>query len=197
MLLQGKKIGFALTGEQLGDIGILKEIEKIMLEGAEIIIILLDPAEKAEGIKKKLEDILTHEHLEMLKKHGINEISIGTLESITCRPKNPFFDLLVALPNSERFLNLLAQATPGDCCNVPMVLVPALQDEPAPFLEHISSLMRKKGIFFVPFGPVKGEKANRQACLYSRLDLLTETCAAALKGEQLKPCTWENCFFPH
>ena len=47
MTLHGKKIGFALTIGQLVDTRILKEIEKIMLQGAELFIILFSE-EKTE-----------------------------------------------------------------------------------------------------------------------------------------------------
>ncbi len=199
MLLQGKKIGFALTIKQLSDTMILKEIEKIMLAGAELFIILLDPSEKKEGIKNKFQSIFRQIHLEILKKRGIKEVSMTTPDNLPGSLNYPFLDLLVVIPNSERFLGFLEQITPEDDTSLPLVLVPTLENEPTPSLGYISSLMKKKGIFFVPFGPVnqKQEKRERNTFLYSRLDLLTETCAAALEGHQLKPSTWESHSFPH
>lgn len=201
MLLQGKKIGFVLSLKQLGNTRILSEIENILLQGAEIFIILLSPEEKKEEevIKNKFQNIFRHLSLEILKKRG----SEGPLPIISeKRQENldyPFLDLLVVVPNSGRFLGILEQITPENHSNPPLVLVPTLENESAPPLSYISSLMKKKGIFFVPFGPVdrKQEKKNKTTLLYSRLDLLAETCAAALEGEQLKPSIWENHTFPH
>jgi len=202
LLLQGKKIGFALTIKQLSDTKILREIEKIMLSGAELFIILLDPSEKKEGVKNKFQNIFRQIHLEILKKREIREIKevpTTTPDNIPGNLNYPFLDLLVVIPNSERFLGFLEQITPEDHSSLPLVLVPTLENEPTPSLGYISSLMKKKGIFFVPFGPVdqKQERREKNTFLYSRLDLLTETCAAALEGHQLKPSTWENHFFPH
>jgi len=200
MLLQGKKIGFALSLKQLGDTKILSEIENILLQGAEIFIILLNPEEKKEeGIKNKFQNIFRHLSLEILKKRGSGETVPILPEKRQENLDYPFLDLLVVVPNSGHLLGLLEQITPEDHSSPPMVLVPTLENEPAPPLSYISSLMKKKGIFFVPFGPVdqKQEIKNKTTLLYSRLDLLAETCAAALEGEQLKPSTWENYNFPH
>ena len=43
MLLLNKKIGFITTVTQLGETIILGEIEKIMMQGADIFVILLNP----------------------------------------------------------------------------------------------------------------------------------------------------------
>ncbi|MDO9536619.1 MAG: hypothetical protein Q7J85_15130 [Bacillota bacterium] len=199
-MLQGKKIGFTLSLKQLGDSKILSEIEKILLQGAEIFIIILSPEEKKEeGIKNKFQSIFRHLSLEILKKRGSVETPPILSEKKHENLDYPFLDLLVVVPDSGHLLGLLEQMTPEDHSSPPLVVVPSLENEPAPLLSYISSLMKKKGIYFVPFGPVdrKQEKKEKTTLLYSRLDLLTETCAAALEGVQLKPSTWENHTFPH
>ncbi|NMB42443.1 MAG: hypothetical protein GX996_11015 [Firmicutes bacterium] len=199
MLLQGKKIGFALTIKQLSNTVILQEIEKLMLSGAELFIILLDPPEKKEALKNKLQNILRQIRQELTKKRGEINNSITVTENLNAGLNYPFLDLLVVIPDSERFLNFLEQATPEGDTGLPLVLVPTLKNEPAPSLGYISSLMKKKNIYFVPFGPVgqKPKKEEKNTYLCSRLDLLMETCSAALEGHQLKPSTWEGHFFPH
>jgi dipicolinate synthase subunit B len=196
LLLQGKKIGFALTIKQISDTSILREIEKIMLAGAELYIILLEPPEKKEGIKNKFQSLFRQIHLEVIKKRSAKENSLTSADKMPGSLNYPFLDLLVVIPDSERFLIFLEQMVSEDQSYLPLVLVPALENEPTPSLNYISSLMKKKGIFFVPFGPVD-QKQEKHTLLLSRLDLLTETCAAALEGHQLEPYTWENHIFPH
>ncbi|MGI6318073.1 MAG: hypothetical protein GX263_03570 [Firmicutes bacterium] len=188
MTLHGKKIGFALTIGQLVDTRILKEIEKIMLQGAELFIILFSE-EKTE------EEILLTRFKKIFQHINMTNCSLEA------KPDNlvyPFLDLLVVVPCSKSFLSVLEKIVPEKNCNLfPLVLVPALDNEFSVPLSSISSLLKKKGIYFVPFGPVNSKKnKNGVASFYSRIDLLPETCAAALEGRHLKPTSWENHFFP-
>lgn len=188
MILSGKKIGFALTIAQLGDTRILHEIEKLMLQGAELLIILFPEEKKEEeNIGRRFRNIF--QNLNCGKHDPANKT--GSLNF-------PFLDLLVVIPRSESFLNILEKTILENYCNsLPMVLVPAFEDKLPASLSSISSLMKKKGIYFVPFGPVNCKNNdNYITSLYSRFDLLPETCAAALEGRHLKPTPWEAHFFP-
>ena len=198
MSLSGKKIGFALTISQLSDKIILGEIERIMISGTELFIILLDTPEKNEGIKSKFQSIF-HFLQHVIMKRGVKNGTAPEATSLPLTLDYPFLDLLVVMPNSEHFLHLLTQIVPEEHTGIPLVLVPALENEPAPSLGYISTLMKKQGVYFVPFGPFEQKQKIKaeNAFLHSRLDLLTETCAAALEGHQLKPSTWEEHFFPH
>ena len=169
-MLLGKKIGFVLTTGQLGCTIILREIKKMMFAGAEISIILLDPAGKKEKTEKRLQDIFV-----------------------------PALDLLVLVPDSELLWGCLEQTTGGKALPFPLVLITALENMPALPLNSVSSLMKRDGIYFVPFGPIEQRQpeTEKRSTLHSRLDLLAETCAAALEGHQLKPSTWEDLSFPH
>jgi hypothetical protein len=160
MLLLSKKIGFITAIAQLGEKRILNEIEKIMLEGAEVFIIPLNPG---------------------LQKESFSGLQITIL------------DLLVFFPASERLLDLLDKITIEEYKKPALVLAPNFESKQPPY-SFISSLLEKNKIFFVPFGPVN--KADSKPALYSRLDLLLETCIAALEGHQLQPYIWENNPFP-
>ncbi|MGI6307421.1 MAG: hypothetical protein ACOX1X_02220 [Dethiobacteria bacterium] len=200
MLLQGKKIGFVLTITQLGNTVILQEIEKIMFAGAELFIILLDPKAKEEAILDRFQGIFRYFSPEMRQKITLNRAApqIGPDHTFYYEDY-PFLDLLIIVPDSEILLNFLEQITDENRFNLPLVLVTSLGNKPVLPWGRISSLMKKKGIFFVPFGPIelKQGKKRGNALIYSRMDLLTETCAAALKGHQLEPSAWEDLSFPH
>ena len=200
MLLQGKKIGFVLTINQVGNTIILQEIKKILFAGAEVFIILLDPAGKKEEIVERLQDIFAPALTEGRERIVKNKAATLTgPDNASCLPQQPFLDLLVLVPDSEVLLGCLEQITAENSPHPPLVLITALENIPALPLSRISSLMKKNEIFFVPFGPIeqKQEMIEKKSILYSRMDLLTETCAAALEGHQLKPSIWEDLSFPH
>ncbi len=192
MILHGKKIGFALTIGQLGDTGILREIEKMMLQGAELFIILF-PEEKKEE-----EEILLARLKKIFRHINIDSNGFCADPDNPDNPDYPFLDLLVLIPCSKRVLSILEKIIPEKYCGLfPLVLVPAFKSELSVSLSSLSSLMKKKGIYFVPFGPVNSRRnKNGIASFYSRIDLLPETCAAALEGRHLKPTAWDNHFFP-
>lgn len=201
-MLFGEKVGFALTISQLANNTILQEIKKILFAGAEVFIILLDPAEKKGEILKRLQGILSPDfktNRGKILKHG-RASSTGVDQDIDfSTPQQTFLDLLVLAPNSEALLACLEEITTEDCPRPPLVLITAPQNIPGLSLKCISSLMKKNGVFFVPFGPIeqKQEKVEKKPVLFSRIDLLLETCAAALEGHQLIPSTWEDLSFPH
>jgi len=198
-LLQGRKIGIVLTIKQLGDTAILKEIEKILLAGAELFIIPLELPEKKEKAIIKVQHFFRQLSRETHQKGAAKEAPVRGEADLPGRLSYPSVDLVAVFPNSEHFLSFLDQALPEEHTSPPLVVISLLEGEPAFALGYISSLMKKKGIFFVPFGPVSQRlgKKDKKSYLYSRLDLLTETCAAALEGLQIKPFTWENHLFPH
>ncbi|MGI5822503.1 MAG: hypothetical protein ACOX6Z_00975 [Dethiobacteria bacterium] len=200
MLLQGKKIGFALTMTQLGNVTILQEIEKIMIAGAELAIILLDPKAKEEALWERFQIIFqaagTKIRQEQTLNHTVHAAKPGEISSPTTYP---FLDLLIIVPDSATLLGFLEQFVAENRLNLPLVLVTSLGNKPVLPWGQISTLMKKKGIFFVPFGPIelKQDQKGDNELIFSRMDLLTETCAAALEGHQLEPSAWENLSLPH
>jgi len=200
MLLQGKKIGFALTMIQLGNITILEEIEKIMIAGAELSIILLDPKAKEEALLERFQNIFQAAGAKIRQKKTLKPPERAAKAGEMPPAKTyPFLDLLIVVPDSAALLSFLEQFVAENCLNLPLVLVTSLGNKPVLPWGQISALMKKEGVFFVPFGPIelKPEKKGEQALIFSRMDLLTETCAAALEGHQLEPSAWENLSLPH
>ena len=184
-MLAGKKIGFVLTVGQLGKTAILREIKKMMFAGAETFIVLLDLAEKKETIAKRLQSIFAP--------------SLPDTNRPAFLSRRPLPDLLVLAPDSEILWGCLEQITGGGTPPFPLVLITAPGNMPAQPLNSVSSLMKRNGIYFVPFGPIeqRQQEKEKRSVLHSRLDLIAETCAAALEGHQLKPSTWEDLSFPH
>jgi len=178
--LQSKKIGIMLKVKQLSDTRILNEINRMMFEGAEILIILL--GEKNEH--KTGFPALFHQL-------AVSQTDYYNVEGI-------LFDLLVFIPCTGKQLSILTETLPRSYNGLPLVIAPLLEKDPQPPFGDLSALLETRKVYFVPFGPLTHKiKGKKQApSLFSRLDLLTEACIAALEGEHLKHSFWENNFFP-
>lgn len=171
--LKGKKIGIATAAPQLGNAVVLKELEQMVSSGAELLIIII-----AEGQQDK-------------------QAYKNPLKKILTRLEPP--DLLVIVTGFAGLFEHLAQLSPDDYSGTPLVMLLLPYPGEKPAFPQLSSLMVKKGVFFVPFGLLRGnmDKGEELPPLCSRIDLLGETCAAALEGCQLHPFTWDNHIFPH
>lgn len=193
MRLQSKKIGIMLKVKQLGDTRILNEINRIMFEGAEVLIILLgEEKDSFPAFFRKLTSIrnITDNNKGQDLKKPLGKFRPAMESSL--------FDLLVFIPCTGKQLSLLAKIIPRDDNSLPLVIAPVLEKDSLPPFSDISVLMDIRGIYFVPFGPLTRKNAGEKEppALFSRLDLLTESCIAALEGHSLKHSFWENNFFP-
>ncbi len=210
MQFQGKKIGLATTRAQLKNTavlkGVLREMEGMLTEGAELLVILLDAMAQREAQGANSSSLAGL--LQRLRPAAGGEKGAGTAAS---RPgpggagsgpvSSLTLDLLVVVSGFAGALEDLARLAPEDCPAVPLLVLflPCPGEEPA--LSRLSSLLGKKGVYFVPFGPLNGglqrDSKGGPPPFCSRIDLLGAACAAALAGCQLKPFIWDNHSFPH
>lgn len=200
MSLRGKKIVFALKVAQLKDTRILREMEKMLTERAEICIALLNEGKKGESKASNVYGEL----FQRLKTQGNFDQDVANNENLGHHP----LDLIVVIPDSEELLENLVKAVKAER-NIPlMVIVLALKEEKvkaASPWQLLSALMEKRGIFFVPFCPLRDKDTKNKEggafppflSFYCRLDLLSETCIAALGNYQLEPGYWESQPLPH
>ncbi len=201
MQFKGKKIGIASTAAQLGNTIVLKEIERMIKGGADLIIIITEPIIEKSHQKNPLKELLhklsasCEETLECDNAFFASDSDDGLDE--TCLPAPPL-DLLVIISGFPGLLRPLAQLKAEEC-NFPLVLLLVPSPGETPAFPQLSSLMEKEGVYFVPFGPLSSnrEKEGGLPLLCSRIDLLSEACSAALQGNQLRPFIWDNHHFPH
>lgn len=177
MQFQGKKIGIATTAAQLVNTIVLKEMEQMITAGAELFIIILDVDEQVA--MNPLMNLLPQLH--------------------SASAPYPLLDLLVIISGFPGMLEYLVRLSPEDSPKAPMVLLLLPQPGEKPAFPQISSLLEKKGVYFVPFGPLNSSRDKEAGIplLCSRIDLLGDACAAALEGCQLRPYVWDNHYFPH
>ncbi|MEW5919788.1 MAG: hypothetical protein AB1796_02310 [Bacillota bacterium] len=191
MQFQGKKIGIATTVAQLVNTIVLKEMEQMITGGAELFIIILDADER--GLKNPLKELLPQ--LRASTPYSPRSGGLAGSSPTHCPP----LDLLVIISGFPGLLEHLVRLLPEEYPGTPLVLLLLPSPGEKPAFPQLSSLIEKKGVFFVPFGSLSSnrDKESGLPLLCSRIDLLGEACAAALEGCQLRPFVWDNHYFPH
>lgn len=189
MLLQGVKIGFALTGSFCTFSRIVPEIEKLLIEGADVLPIVSETVDvsdtrfgKADEWKLKIEAITG--------KKTIKSI----IEAEPIGPKG-LLDIIVVAPCTGNTLAKIANAVTDTSVtmavkahlrnNKPVVIAISTNDGLSANAKNLGLLLNIKNIFFVPFGqddPIK--KGNS---LVAKFDMIIPTVMDAMNGKQIQP----------
>ena len=189
MLLQGVKIGFALTGSFCTFAKVMPELERLVSEGADIMPVISEAVDKfdtkfgkADEWKARIEGITG----KRLVKTIVDAEPIG--------PKS-LLDILIIAPCTGNTLGKLSNGitdTPVTMAakahlrnGKPLVLAISTNDGLGANAKNLGLLLNAKNVYFVPFGqddPVK--KCNS---LSANNELILPTILEALKGKQLQP----------
>jgi dipicolinate synthase subunit B len=189
MLLDGIKIGYALTGSFCTFNKAFSELELLIREGADVYPIISDSVNKfdtrygsAEEWKLKLEGLTGRKVISSI----VDAEPIG--------PKS-MLDIIVVMPCTGNTLAKLANAvtdTPVTMAvkahlrnNKPVVLAVSTNDGLGANAKNLGILLNVENVYFVPFNqddPVK--KINS---LVAKFELLIPTIQEALKGRQIQP----------
>lgn len=189
MRLEGKRIGFVVTGSHCTIEEVLPEITRLIEEGAEVYPIVSDSVSTtdtrfgtAEYWKESLEKRTGHRVISSI----VEAEPIGTQKR---------YDLVIIAPCTGNTLAKLANgitdtpalmAAKAHLRNLrPIVLAISTNDGLGINAKNLGLIMNMKNIYLVPFGQDNPwEKANS---LVAHLDLLMDTVIAALEGRQLQP----------
>lgn len=189
MLLEGKKIGFALTGSFCTLDKVMPEMERLIKEGAEVYPIISNSVDiydtrfgTAEFWKKRISDITGKEIIKTI----VDAEPIG--------PKS-FLDVIVVAPCTGNTMAKIANAITDTPVTMavkahlrnlkPVVLSIATNDGLGANAKNIGVVMNTKGIFMVPYqqdDPIK--KTNS---LVAKNDMILPTIIEALNGKQIQP----------
>ena len=189
MLLQDKKIGFALTGSFCTFAKVMPELEKLISEGADIMPVISEAVDKydtrfgkADEWKSRIEGITGKKIIKTI----VDAEPIG--------PKS-LLDILIIAPCTGNTLGKIANGitdTPVTMAakahlrnGKPLVLAISTNDGLSANAKNLGLMLNAKNVYFVPFGqddPVK--KCNS---LTANNELILPTILEALKGRQLQP----------
>jgi len=189
MLLDGIKIGFALTGSFCTISNVLPEIEKLVSNGAKVVPIVSDSLNKFDTRFGTSEDL-------KLKLEGITgEKIIKTIvEAEPIGPKS-LMDVVIVAPCTGNTLAKLANGitdTPVTmACKAhlrnqkPVVIAVSTNDGLGTNAKNIGTLLNMKNVFLVPFG--QDGPGNKPNSLVADTTKIMPAIVEALKGKQIQP----------
>jgi dipicolinate synthase subunit B len=190
----GKTVGYALTGSHCTLEEIMPQIRRFVDAGAKVIPIVSNTVMttdtrfgKAEVWQQQLKDITG------------NEIISNIVEAEPLGPSK-LLDVLVIAPCTGNTTSKLANAmtespvlmaAKGQMRNQrPLVLAISTNDGLGLNAMNIAKLLITKNIYFVPFG--QDAPLTKPNSLVARMDMIMETCEAALQGKQIQPLVIER-----
>jgi dipicolinate synthase subunit B len=190
----GKTVGYALTGSHCTLEEIMPQIRRFVDAGAKVIPIVSNTVMttdtrfgKAEVWQQQLKDITG------------NEIISTIVEAEPLGPSK-LLDVLVIAPCTGNTTSKLANAmtespvlmaAKGQMRNQrPLVLAISTNDGLGLNAMNIAKLLITKNIYFVPFG--QDAPLTKPNSLVARMDMIMETCEAALQGKQIQPLVIER-----
>ncbi|OJF17293.1 MAG: dipicolinate synthase subunit B [Bacillaceae bacterium G1] len=194
MKLAGKTVGFGLTASHCTYEEVFPQIERFVKENVTVIPIVSYSMQTTDTKFGRAEDWLNR-----LRQLTGNELITNIVEAEPLGPKK-MLDLMVIAPCTGNTLSKLANAiTDGPVLMAakatlrnrrPVVIAISTNDALGLNAFNLAKLLTAKHIYFVPFGQDAPEQ--KPTSLVAKMDLLLETCEAALDGIQLQPMLIER-----
>ncbi|TMW73259.1 dipicolinate synthase subunit B [Alteribacter natronophilus] len=194
MSLEGKHIGFGLTGSHCTYEEVMPEIEKLVKLGAKVTPFVTYTVQHTDTKFGKSED-----WIERIKSITSEPIVNTIPKAEPFGPKTPL-DCMVIAPltgnSTSKFANALtdspvlmgAKATLRN--GKPVVLGISTNDALGLNGVNIMRLMATKNIYFIPFG--QDHPFKKPNSLVADMTKLSDTVEAAIKGEQVQPVLVER-----
>lgn len=190
----GLTVGYALSGSHCTFEEVMPQIKRFIDAGANVIPIVTNSLLTTDtrfGTAEKWRN-------ELMRITG-NEI-ISTI--VQAEPLGPskIIDVLTIAPCTGNTTSRLANAITDSAVLMaaksqmrngrPIVIAISTNDGLGLNMANIAKLLVAKNIYFVPFG--QDDPNNKPNSLVAKMDLIMETCEAALQGKQLQPMLVER-----
>lgn len=194
MSLQGKKIGFGLTGSHCTYDAVFPEIEKLVNAGAEVLPVVTFTVKNTETRFGKGED-----WVQRIEELTGNKVIDSIVKAEPLGPKIPL-DCMVIAPltgnSMSKFANAMtdspvlmaAKATLRN--QKPVVLGISTNDALGLNGVNLMRLMATKNIYMIPFG--QDDPVKKPNSMVARMEMLSETIVEAMNGKQLQPVLVER-----
>lgn len=189
MLLNGIKVGVAITGSFCTFDTILVEIQRLVDEGADVYPIM---SYNAYNFDTRFG--LAEEWKERIRKATGKEI-ISTIQDAESIGPKAYLDIIVVAPCTGNTLAKLANAiTDTPVCmaykahlrnNKPVVIAISTNDGLGANAKSIALLLDKKHVYFVPFG--QDDAIKKCNSLIAHYDMIVPTVIEALNDKQIQP----------
>ncbi|GIO36107.1 dipicolinate synthase subunit B [Paenibacillus antibioticophila] len=191
---QGKTVGYAVTGSHCTLAEIMPQVKRFVDAGAEVVPIISNTVMSTDTRFGKSED-----WQKQLKDITGNDIISSIVDAEPLGPSKRL-DVLAIAPCTGTTTSKLANAVTDSPVLMaakatlrngrPVVIAVSTNDGLGFNMANIARLIVAKHIYFVPFGQDSPEKKPNS--LVARMELIPETCYAALEGRQLQPVIIER-----
>ncbi len=188
-MLEGMRVGFAVTGSFCTHRASLQAMETLVKKGVDVYPIL--SYNSSEMSTRFMSNTELLERLVLLSGHE----PICTIRDAEPIGPKKLFDAVAIVPCTGNTLAKLANSitdTPVLMAakshmrnNRPLVLAVSTNDGLAGSAKNIGLLLSMKNYYFVPFG--QDDCMRKPFSLVADFDLLGETLVAAMEGRQLQP----------
>ncbi|MCK1992427.1 dipicolinate synthase subunit B [Peribacillus muralis] len=194
MSLQGKRIGFGLTGSHCTYDEVFPEIEKLVNEGAEVIPIVTSTVQNTETRFGKGDD-----WVERIEKLTGNRVVDTIVKAEPLGPKLPL-DCMVIAPLTGNSMSKMANALTDSPVLMaakatmrnhrPVVVAISTNDALGLNGVNLMRLMAAKDIYFVPYG--QDNPIGKPSSMVARMSMIRDTIISALESEQIQPVIVEK-----
>ncbi|RJG22344.1 dipicolinate synthase subunit B [Paenibacillus thiaminolyticus] len=194
MTYKGITVGYALTGSHCTFEEVMPQIQRFVDGGARVIPIASNTVMTTDT------RFGTSQGWQMQLKEITGNDIISTI--VEAEPLGPskLLDVMVIAPCTGNTTSKLANAMTDSPVLMaakaqmrnqrPLVLAISTNDGLGLNAANIAKLLVAKNIYFVPFG--QDNPVQKPNSLVARMDLVPETCIAALEGRQLQPLLVER-----
>lgn len=194
MNYKGITVGYALTGSHCTFEEVMPQIQRFVDGGARVIPIASNTVMTTDT------RFGTSQGWQMQLKEITGNDIISTI--VEAEPLGPskLLDVMVIAPCTGNTTSKLANAMTDSPVLMaakaqmrnqrPLVLAISTNDGLGLNAANIARLLVAKNIYFVPFG--QDNPVQKPNSLVARMDLVPETCIAALEGRQLQPLLVER-----
>lgn len=189
MLLEGIKVGFALTGSFCTLEKILPEMEKMVSEGAEVYPIVSEAVDRLDTKFGRAEDWKSR-----IRAITGKSIIASIVDAEPIGPKS-YLDILVIAPCTGNTLAKIANGitdTPVTmACKAhlrnckPVVVSISTNDGLGANAKNLGLILNTKNMYLVPFG--QDNPTGKPNSLVANTELLVPVVVQALKGRQIQP----------
>ncbi len=189
MELQGKKIGFAMSGSFCTFKSVIKEMENLSDLGADIYPIMSQNAYSTDTRFGDSKDIN-----EKIKNICGKDIISTVKDAEPIGPKG-YLELLIIAPATGNTLAKLASGIADTSVTMaakahlrnqkPVLIAVSTNDGLSNAAKNIGTLLNAKNIYFVPFG--QDDFLKKPTSLVAKMPMIIPSAKLALKGEQIQP----------
>ncbi|WP_134686253.1 dipicolinate synthase subunit B [Brevibacillus migulae] len=195
--LKGKTIGWGLSGSHCTFEETMPQIQRVVDAGARVIPVV------SHTVMTTDTRFGTSANWQQQLKDITGEKIISTIPEAEPLGPSKLFDVMVIAPCTGNTTSRLANAITDSAVLMaakatmrnlhPIVIAISTNDGLGLNFANVAKLLNTKNVFFVPFGQDAPEKKPNS--LVARMDLIKETCEAALDGKQLQPLLIERFLY--